>query len=249
YIGPNKFSENEINLHIDRPEISIHAELKYSNQTPLGGWSLTAPGIMGWYRFVPRMECYHGVVSLDHDITGTIEIDGTAIDMTGGRGYIEKDWGSSMPSEWIWFQANSFSSPHSSVMFSVARIPWMGDSFPGFLAICHTDNHQHLFTTYNKSCISASEINNTTVHICFRNSSHELNIETSYTTAAELTAPVRGLMERSISESTDAQARIRLSTIDGYIEFEDRSNPAAIELAGPVQNLLRDVRACPGNRR
>ncbi|WP_243392439.1 MULTISPECIES: tocopherol cyclase family protein [unclassified Mesotoga] len=30
------------------------------------------------------------------------------IDLTGGKGYIEKDWGRSLPDAWIWMQSNNF---------------------------------------------------------------------------------------------------------------------------------------------
>ena len=36
--------------------------------------SITSPGIMGWYAWVPKMECYHGVLSLDHRIQGDLQI-------------------------------------------------------------------------------------------------------------------------------------------------------------------------------
>ncbi len=53
----------------------------------------------------PAMECYHGVVSMYHLLSGHLEINGDKVDFSGGKGYIEKDWGRSMPSDWIWIQA------------------------------------------------------------------------------------------------------------------------------------------------
>ena len=39
----------------------------------LDGWpvKVTSPGAMGPYAFVPFMECYHGVVSMDHTPAAT----------------------------------------------------------------------------------------------------------------------------------------------------------------------------------
>ena len=48
---------------------------------------------MGWYAWMPFMECYHGLVSLDHGIEGVLSAESDTVDMTGGRGYTEKDWG------------------------------------------------------------------------------------------------------------------------------------------------------------
>jgi hypothetical protein len=47
--------------------------------------SLFSPGIMGWYAYVPGMECYHGAVSLDHMLKGELEYNGSFLDFTGGK--------------------------------------------------------------------------------------------------------------------------------------------------------------------
>ena len=53
----------------------INAQLKFENIIP---WpvKLLSPGVMGWYAFIPLMECYHGVLSFNHTIDGYVEIDG-----------------------------------------------------------------------------------------------------------------------------------------------------------------------------
>ena len=58
---------------------------------------MTRPGVMGPFSFVPFMECYHGVVNIDHKISGSLMINNEEIDFTDGYGYIEKDWGKSFP--------------------------------------------------------------------------------------------------------------------------------------------------------
>ena len=89
-IGPNRFTPERISLRIESPQRSVSGEVHFSGLTP---WlvTLTSPGTMGWYTWVPRMECYHGVLSLDHQIHGTLTIDGSPVAFTGGRGTIEKD--------------------------------------------------------------------------------------------------------------------------------------------------------------
>ncbi len=88
------FSRDRISLDIDGEGQRIKGDLSFSGHKP---WpvSLTAPGAMGWYAYIPLMECYHGVLSFDHEIEGNLVIDGREIDFTGGRGYLEKDWGKS----------------------------------------------------------------------------------------------------------------------------------------------------------
>lgn len=75
---------------------------------PDGRRHALSPGVMGPFRFAPFMECYHGVLSLDHSVDGTLEVDGERISYEGGRGYTEKDWGRSFPSAWVWVQSNDF---------------------------------------------------------------------------------------------------------------------------------------------
>ena len=102
-IAHNQFSTNNIKINLP----NIKGELSFEN---IAAWPkmLGAPGIMGWFSFAPFMECYHGVVSLDHSIKGSLNINGQEIDFTNGRGYIEKDWGFSFPKGYIWMQTNHF---------------------------------------------------------------------------------------------------------------------------------------------
>ena len=60
-IGENIFSQNSIELKIDDKLGKIYGKLAFEGITP---WpvSILSPGIMGWYAWVPKMECYHGVL-------------------------------------------------------------------------------------------------------------------------------------------------------------------------------------------
>ena len=95
-VGPNHFRLDRIALDIDAPELRMRGELRFAGLTP---WPVTrtSPGIMGPYTFAPFMECYHGVLSFDHTIAGSLAVDGRELDFTGGHGYIEKDWGQAFP--------------------------------------------------------------------------------------------------------------------------------------------------------
>jgi hypothetical protein len=79
------------------------------------------------------MECYHGVLSFDHGITGQLTVNGEIFDFNGGRGYIEKDWGQAFPKAWIWMQSNHFEQPGTCLTASVAIIPWLRSAFSGFV--------------------------------------------------------------------------------------------------------------------
>lgn len=88
WIGNSFFSTNRLILDIECREFSIKGKMNFRDITP---WpkSLLSPNSMGWYAFVPFMECYHGIVSLNHGIEDSLRINGEDVDFTGGRGYME----------------------------------------------------------------------------------------------------------------------------------------------------------------
>lgn len=86
-IHDNQFSEQI--LQLDLP--GMKGNLQFSGNIPWPNrWY--SPGIMGPCTFLPYMECYHGIVSMDHTINGQLEMDGEFLNFDNGRGYIEKDW-------------------------------------------------------------------------------------------------------------------------------------------------------------
>lgn len=119
-IANNQFSTKSITL--DLPQIQGTLHFDNLAQWPTHWYS---PGIMGPFAFMPFMECYHGIVSMDHRIRGTLTIDGEPIDFTNGRGYIKKDWGRSFPAAYVWMQSNHFATLGISIKASVAKIPWV----------------------------------------------------------------------------------------------------------------------------
>ena len=164
HIGPNHFRTDELLLDIDRPEGQMRGKLSFAGLTP---WPVTvsSPGVMGWYAYVPLMECYHGVLSLDHGISGALTVDGNALDFSGGRGYIEKDWGQAFPRAWIWTQSNHFGAdaPGTSLTASVAIIPWLRSAFPGFIVGMRHLDQLYRFATYTGARIERLELADTHV--------------------------------------------------------------------------------------
>ena len=77
-IGYNTFSRNRLSMHTGQKEVRIDGQLAFSGLNP---WPVNwkAPGAMGWFAVLPFMQCYHGVLSLDHEVSGSLEIDGETI--------------------------------------------------------------------------------------------------------------------------------------------------------------------------
>ena len=42
--------------------------------------------IMGFFKYIPFLQCSHGVLSMHHSLRGGLTVNGRKISMTGGRG-------------------------------------------------------------------------------------------------------------------------------------------------------------------
>jgi tocopherol cyclase len=208
-IGHNYFSPELVQVNISEPQTIIRGTLEFKDITP---WPVRflSPGAMGWYAFVPAMECYHGVLSFDHLIEGGLEFNGRYIDFRGGRGYIEKDWGRSFPKYHIWLQTNHFKEPGISLMLSIANVPWLRSSFNGFIIGFWFRDHLLSFTTYNGSRITAFQYKQQQLLLAVRSRRYRLELQVSYLKGAELLTPVLGEMRGRLSESLSASTQLKL---------------------------------------
>jgi hypothetical protein len=239
FIDGNYFSENRIILDLKDQGIRMTGKIELIDPVPFPQ-KLTAPGIMGWYSFVPRMECYHGVVSLGHHLEGEMEINRSRVDFSGGKGYIEKDWGTSMPSDWIWMQSNHFRDHvNASFMLSVARIPWRNGFFPGFLSFLYFDGHVYRFATYNGSRITEISVSKEIVRMTIQNNRYQLKLEAIPNKSGRLKAPRHGSMDRDIFESLNSSLNVTLSRTDGDVLFSSSGEHAGLEIVGNVERYFK----------
>ena len=235
-VGDSTFSESGIDINIQDQNIEVTGALKYGELSQYPG-SLISPGIMGWYSYVPFMECYHGIVSANHTLTGDLLINKSKLDFQNGRGYIEKDWGTSFPECWIWLQSNSFPNSETSLFISVAKIPWLGNYFMGFIAFLFHEGEYHIFATYNGSKLDHVKRQDNTLTFCLSNSKEVLKARVEINSAGELIAPTRGEMNRRIKESLDSNVEVSLAK-NGETIFEGRSVRAGLEVIEKIFDYL-----------
>jgi hypothetical protein len=246
-VGPNTFSPSGMSLDLDDGVHRVTGQVGFSAWSP---WPVTplSPGIMGWYRFVPRMETYHGVLSMDHALTGSLTIDGARTTFDGGRGYVEKDWGRSFPSSWIWAQSNSFARPGVSLMLSVAKIPWMTGAFVGNIAGLLVDGRLHRFATYTGARLTRLEIGANEAVVALADRAEELEVQLHGCAALTLKAPVLGSMEgrdaESLGGSIDVVLRSRAGAGHSVI-FEGTGTMAGVEIMDAAGELGVGVRSGP----
>lgn len=235
-IGRNLFSEHQ--LILDLPGIS--AKLQFCGNK---GWPkpFYSPGIMGPYSFAPFMECYHGIVSMDHQISGELYLQGKRMDMTGGRGYMEKDWGRSFPSAYFWMQSNHFNELGTSFKCSVAKIPWMRKSFVGFIGGLLFNGRLYRFTTYNGTKRIRSFADQNKVEIVLENGRYRLQVLAHRDRATSLASPIHGFMNGRIEESMTARLDVLLVDRKNKAPvFEQQGRNAGLEVAGKIEQIMLD---------
>lgn len=242
-VGPNRFSPRGIELDLSDGTSRISGSFTYGPFLKMD-FPFWRPGVMGPFTFVPRMECSHGLVSLDHRVDGSIDVDGRKVSIEDGRGYIEKDWGRSMPEAWVWTQSNDFPARGDSVMLSVAKIPWFGSAFRGFLCVVSLGGEKRLFATYNGSRIEELSVTDSEVAcgIVRRPGTaarESIHIRVTRSRGGILRAPVSGLLTRRISEAVDARIEVSYSGPgQGGGEYRVESLLAGLEVAGDTGILL-----------
>ena len=235
-IGDSIFSESGIELNIQDQNIEVIGALKYGKLSKYPG-SLISPGIMGWYSYVPFMECYHGIVSANHTLTGDLLINKSKLDFQNGRGYIEKDWGTSFPECWIWLQSNSFEIEGTSLFVSVAKIPWLGNFFMGFIAFLYHEGEYHIFATYNGSKLDRVDRDSDNIEFELSNSKEKLKVTVTSNSSGDLIAPTKGLMDRRIKESLDSSVEVSLIQ-QGKVVFNGKSDRAGLEVIEKIFDYL-----------
>jgi len=237
-IGENFFSEDSIVLNIKDDTFHLTGKVFMENITDLTPQKKRNKRIMGIYRFIPFMQCYHGVVSLNHQLSGTLQLNEQQHAFDSGSGYIEKDWGSSMPAAWIWIQSNNFTTKNTSFMLSIANIPWLGSHFTGFLGFFLNNGKVHRFGTYNRSKLEFDIISQNQINITIKHKRLTYLIEAKQEKSGILIAPVNGSMDRRISEGINAKLKIKAYNNKDQLIFSDSTSIAGLELVGDI-NILK----------
>lgn len=233
-VADSRFSRTEIDLQLP----DVKGKLTFHDQVP---WPSTwySPGIMGPFSFVPFMQCYHGILSMDHSISGALQIGTETVDFEGGRGYMEKDWGRSFPSGYIWMQTNHFSTPGISIKASVAKIPWLMSSFVGFISGIWLHDRLIQFTTYNFTRLRKVTVDKNKVNIIMENNKHHLQIIAHREASTALASPIMGFMDGRIEESMTSTIDVQLTEKRSKkILLEDQGRNAGLEVAGKVKEIL-----------
>ncbi len=226
-IGASVFTAEGISLDIDQGGLTATGELRYGALTPPRG------DIMGPVRYIPHLECRHGVVSFLHELSGKLVIGGQPFDFDGGCGYIETDGGHSFPENYMWTQCNSFDGEDVCVMASVADIPLARYTIRGTVCCVYYHGKEYRLATY----LGAAIIKCTPSELIVSQGRTVLQINRITECPRALNAPTGGAMTRTVHESVACTVRYRLYRA-GERVFDLTSSHAGFEYANTRNSRL-----------
>ena len=129
-------------------------------------------------------------------------------------------------------------SPDTSLVASVAIIPWLTGEFRGFIVGLQHEGRLHRFTTYNKSKELQLQVDDSHVRWRLSGPDGELELRAERKRGGLLHAPLRDAMHQRVEETLDGQIEIKL-TEKGKILLDSTADIAGIEIFGDIEKLLR----------
>lgn len=232
FIGKNIFSAEYIRL--DTPQLS--GEVLFEERVPFSSRHLHT-GMMGPFAFFPFLQCSHGVVTVRSRLNGNLTDEAETTDLTGGTGYIEKDWGKTFPQPYLWTQTHF---ADGTFMLCLARVPIPGGSITGILSFLYTEGQNHTFTTYTGARLAAiCHTEDGAVHLEIRDLRHRLFLRLCSRKGLPLKAPGTHGMDREIYEDPSAAITVRLTDFRGRTICQGHSAHAGAEIVGDIFSLKK----------
>lgn len=232
HIDNNRFTQKNLSLNFK----DCFGDIEFSNiQKLTSKWY--SPGVMGVFSFLPKMKCYHGVLNMEFQLSGSLKIKDQIIDFTGGKGYLEKDWGHSFPDAYLWAQCNHFQEKDTAISLSMARIKYLGIERVGFNCILKSKNKTIHFSTQNLSKIKQILHTEKEVKIVFSNKTYSLEITVEKGNTTPLLAPKNGKMNQTIYENINTTLQFSLKNKSGKIVINDIGKHAGLDLSKEVLTL------------
>ena len=137
-------------------------------------------------------------------------------------------------------QTNHFDEPEASFFGSIAKIPWMGSYFTGYLFGWYYKGGIYRFTTYTGAKVIGLSVNDDTITFKAEDAKYSVSIRGVRAKGAELLAPKEGEMTTKINETLNS--KIDLEFYDkrkNVLIFSGRSNNAGLEYVGNINELLQ----------
>lgn len=228
-VGNNHFSRSSITLSLHQSDLDLEANLHLIDLQPFPV-TVSSVGVMGWFAYLPAMECKHGVVATRGSAEGSLRLNNRTVPINSSKVYVEKDWGKSFPKAYIWMQANCFADPKTSVMLSIARIPYLGLRFTGFLGFVQLGDELIRLGTYTSSKIRSLHSSDQEAKVVIEKGGKLFTFTARMGSGSHLASPRNGAMDEKIVESVDGLISLTITDRSGSMIYSDESKLAGIEL-------------------
>lgn len=187
-IGENKFSMSGIEININNCDLKVSGNIKYSTLVKLKN-DMVRP--LGKLKFA---EYERKILSLRHYLSGSITIDNEEINFTNGVGYIETNWGKSLPEKYLWIQCGD--KYNYSIMVSLAKVKFMGIRYLACIGIIYCNGEEYRLASYNRTKIICCESDK----IILKRGKYYLDVDIHSDTSQKLLSPINGEMSGEMKE-------------------------------------------------
>lgn len=205
-IEKNIFSNTQIKLNI--PTINLHVNLTFTNQTNLKKTPYR-PTIMGPASYIKGLECNHRIISLKGTVTGNIIFNQTNYSLNNSSIYIEKDYGTSFPKEYLWMQSSSGKNKDTFVL-AQGNVPIFKCKLTGLFLVISSTEKEYVFANYYGAKITQINKNKNKDIITIKQGNYQINITCNYKNGKELPSPKQGEMKETIIEYIECKANIQI---------------------------------------
>lgn len=219
-IGNNIFTEKGIEIDLVSNGMSIRGKIHY------GAFSEIRYPIMGPFALLPRMQCHHEVISMSHTLRGWLMIGDQVMNFNDGLGYIEKDWGKSFPSRYVWTQCNQFPNQKIHLMAAAATVPLFSYRMKGCICSVQYRGKEYRLATY----LGASVKRDSSEQMILKQGRYQFEVLLRKKQPQELKAPDIGQMSRIIHENAACTVRYTFKREEETL-FDQESDQASFEFS------------------
>lgn len=203
-IGKNTFSDTQIKLNIK----NIKIQLTFFEITKLKS-TLYRPSIMGPAYYIKGLECNHGIVNLSMKTNGTIIQNHQSYSFQNGRGYIEKDYGTSFPTKYLWMQSNNAKNKDTFVL-AQGKVPILFFHLTGLFLVINTKEKQYVFANYYGAKIKTISHQKKQDKLIIKQGKYMVTIICKYQKGISLPSPKQGKMDQLILEYIECTCNIKI---------------------------------------
>jgi hypothetical protein len=202
-MGKNLMTTELIRIDIN----GLRIDLNFKNSQ----LSRTFKNSMGYAYFIPNLPCYHSVLTTAQNVSGEIQHNGVYYTLNNAMGYLEKNWGTTFPESYFWIHAVDPNNPARSLLFSKAKIVWLGKTYIKHVGYLCLDGQQIELRELKNFSVSNSNVSPENQIIQMRSASAQIDLSLDYGREVVFHGPKDGALSRLIQHKTDVKIEVLLN--------------------------------------